>query len=190
MSIQTRIGMPLDEFIRRGDEAPFELIDGEIVPKMPNVFEHSLLIKRIFLAFLPFEAQGLGEVFSETTYALMEGPDWVKGSRIPDVMWLSADKVTQFLHSIPNARKRPLSIVPDIVVEVVSATDKPADLQARIARYQHDGVPLLWVITPETREIAVYAHTSDQPIHLSGDTMLSGGSILAGFKLSLQAVFA
>jgi len=190
MSIQTRIGMPLDEFIRRGDEAPFELIDGEIVPKMPTVSGHSRLVKRMFLAFLPFEQQGLGEVLSETTYILLERPDWVKGSRIPDVMWVSADKLAQFWQTIPDADKKPYVLVPDIVLEVVSATDKPADLQARIARYRGDGVPLLWVITPETREIAVYVHTSDQPIHLSGDAMLSGGSILAGFTLSLQAVFA
>ena len=63
MSVQTRIGMPLDEFIRRYDEAPFELIDGEIIPKMPTVSGHNQLAKRFFIALLPFEQQRLGEVF-------------------------------------------------------------------------------------------------------------------------------
>ena len=37
MAVQTEIGMPLDEFIRQYDEAPFELVNGERIPLMPPV---------------------------------------------------------------------------------------------------------------------------------------------------------
>ncbi len=32
MDVQTRVGMPMDEFIREYDKAPFELVRGRIIP--------------------------------------------------------------------------------------------------------------------------------------------------------------
>jgi len=67
--------MAMEEFIRRCDqEGPFELIDGEIVPKMPNVSIHTRTSKRMFLALAPFEQQRLGEVFQEATFVLTSDP--------------------------------------------------------------------------------------------------------------------
>ncbi|MCK6581101.1 MAG: hypothetical protein L6Q98_23675, partial [Anaerolineae bacterium] len=42
--------LTLDEFIRRFDEeGPFEILEGEIAPKMPNVARHTLTMhKRLF----------------------------------------------------------------------------------------------------------------------------------------------
>src|SRR5215813_7620292 len=107
MSVQTQIGMPLDEFIQRYDEAPFELIDGEIVPKMPTISRHNQLAKRFFVVLLPFEQQGLGEVFQEATYVLLDSPQWVKNSRITDVMFVSTAKLEQFRREIPDAANKP-----------------------------------------------------------------------------------
>lgn len=57
-------GMTMEEFIRRSDqEGPFELIDGEIKPKMPNVFGHGKLANHLaFLinVFTVFKKNGRG----------------------------------------------------------------------------------------------------------------------------------
>ena len=189
MRIQDRIGMPLDEFIRRYDDAPFELIDGEIVPKMPTVSGHNKIAKRVFMAFLPFEQQGLGEVFQEAAYIHTERPDWVSGSRIPDVMWVAAAKLAEFRETVPDADRRPFIFVPDIVVEVVSTANTPADIQRGVATYLRHGVSLIWVIYPETRQVAVYRHDSQQLALLSGDDALDASSVLPGFTLALKDIF-
>ncbi|MEO8396851.1 MAG: Uma2 family endonuclease [Chloroflexota bacterium] len=152
MSIQTQIGMPIDEFIRRYDEAPFELIDGEVIPKMPTVSGHNRLSKRFFVALLPFEQQGFGEVFQEATYVLADSSQWVKNSRIPDVMFVSAAKLEQFKRDIPDAENKPYILVPDIVIDIVSPTDQYSEISRRVKRYLSDGVPLILIVDPETRE--------------------------------------
>lgn len=190
MRIQDRIGMPLDEFIQRYDDAPFELIDGEIVPKMPTVSGHSKIIKRVYRAFLPFEDEGLGEVFQETTYIDMERPDWVRGSRIPDVMWVSAAKLAEFRNGVPDADRRPYILIPDIAVEVVSNANTPTDIQKGVAVYLSHGVSLIWVIYPETRQVVVYQHDKLPISLLSGNAVLDAGNVLPGFTLHLESVFA
>ncbi len=190
MSVQTRIGMPLDEFIRRYDEAPFELIDGEIIPKMPTVSRHNRLSKRFFIALLPFEQQGLGEVFQEATYVLIDSSQWVKNSRIPDVMFVSAEKIAQFKSDIPDGENKPFILVPDLVIDIVSPTDQYSEISRRVKRYLSDGVRLILIADPETREVAVHRLGSDEQTNLSGDAVLDGGDVLPGFRLSLHDLFA
>ncbi|MBI1257094.1 MAG: hypothetical protein GC204_06460 [Chloroflexi bacterium] len=189
MSVQTQIGMPLDEFIRRYDEAPFELIDGEVIPKMPTVSGHNRLSKRFFIALLPFEQQGIGEVFQEATYVLADSPQWVKNSRIPDVMFVSAEKITQFKQEIPDAENKPYILIPDIVIEIVSPTDQYSEINRRVKRYLSDGVRLILIVDPEIREIAVHRLGSEQQTNLSGDAVLDGSDVLPGFQLSLTDIF-
>jgi len=43
MTTQEKIGMPLDEFLELGNENPFEIINGERIPKLPNLAGHSYL---------------------------------------------------------------------------------------------------------------------------------------------------
>ena len=52
MTVQTRVGMPMDEFIRQFDQAPFELIDGERMLIVPPVVLHVLILKVIYAALL------------------------------------------------------------------------------------------------------------------------------------------
>src|SRR5690348_3455211 len=106
----------MDDFIQRYDQdGPFELIDGEIVPKMPSVSTHTRTAKRIFLALLPFEQKGLGEVFQEATFILTDNPQWVRGSRIPDVMFVTQERLKRFEEKTPGAENKPFILVPEVV---------------------------------------------------------------------------
>lgn len=182
--------LTMDEFIRRYDqEGPFELIDGEIVPKMPNISIHAKTIKRTFLALLPYEQRGLGEVFQETTFVLTDNPEWVKGSRIPDVMFVSKARVTAFENEIPDADSKPYIFVPDLVVEVVSPTDTYSEINEKVKRYLRDGVRMVLVVDPQTREIALHTLGSSQHTILSDDDVLRAEDILPGFALKVSELF-
>ncbi len=182
--------MTLAEFIRRYEqEGPFEILDGEVVPKMPTVSGHAEIIKRFFVALLKYEQQGLGEVFTETTFLLSDVPNWVNGSRIPDVMYVTAEKMAHYRSEIPDYRSKPFILIPDLVIEVISPTDNYTDINRRVARYLSDGVRLVWVVDPQLQTIVVYVQGSNQQTTLSGEMLLTGGAVLPDFSVNMREVF-
>lgn len=188
----TRIDlMHMDEFIHRYDQdGPFELIDGELIPKMPSISEHNQTAKRIFLAFLPYEQQGLGEVFQEATFVLTDNPDWVRGSRIPGVMFVSAKKLARFKQTVPDYQNKPYILIPDIAVEVVAPTDQYSVILQKVKRYLKDGVSIVLVVDPQLREIIVHRLGSQQQITLNGnDDILTLEPVLPGFAVKLWQIF-
>jgi Uma2 family endonuclease len=192
--VETRVGMPLDEFLEESSRQRFELLNGEKVLQMPTGFEHSELMMKLYDALRDFlNSNPLGRAYIETTFILIL-PDrteanWVKGSRIPDVMFLSNAKREQFINSPLNVSGRPLAVVPDLTVEIISPTDKYSEVTDKALLYIQDGVRLVWVIDLEHKRIAVF--TPDGVTnYVSGDTILSGGDVLPGFEIKLAELFA
>ena len=189
---KTRIGMPLDEFIRLYDEAPFELIDGERIPLMPGVAGHSKALHALLFAiYLYISTKLMGEVLVETTFILPERYDanWVEGFRTPDLMYFAGDRLSAYRDTTPDWRERPYPLVPDLVAEIVSPNDKVSEMDAKIDKYLADGVRLIWVIDPQRHKAVVYAPDLEQPIHLAGDQRLDGGDMISGFHVPLSTLF-
>lgn len=183
--------MSMDEFLERSaQQGAFEFIDGEVVPKMPTVSLHGKMCKRLFLALLPFEQQGLGQVFQETTYVLTDTPDWVTGSRIPDVMFVSNPKLKAFEQSVPDADRKPYILVPDLVIEVVSPNDKYSDIDEKVTRYLEDGVRLVLVVDPQRQKVAVREAGKPTQLNLTEADTLTGGDVLPGFSIPVAQLFA
>jgi Uma2 family endonuclease len=120
----TRAGMPMDEFIRRYEtEGPFELIEGELVGMSPTIFGHGRIAKRLLMAISAHASPGnLGEAFMEMPFVVTDpdSPAWVKGSRVPDVAYFQNDRLKAYEAAHPDSEEKPLALVPDLVVEVVS----------------------------------------------------------------------
>jgi Uma2 family endonuclease len=190
MTTTTRIGMPLNEFIELGNQQPFELINGERIPKLPNIYGHSEAVRLLFRLLDAYAlALQAGDAYSETTFILPDTYDssWVSGSRIPDLMFYVDDRVAKYKERTPDYRERPLALVPDLVIEVVSPNDKVVELDAKIDLYLSDGVRLIWVFNPQSRKVTIHAPDLENPIVLK-DT-LDGGDVLPGFTLDIQKFF-
>ncbi len=185
--IQTRMGMPLERFLEQSERTPFELIQGERKDRLPNIFIHNEII-RLLDAFIV--SRQLGEVYSEMTFVQPDADDtnWIVGSRIPDLMVYVGNRIADYKARTPNYRERPLALVPDFVIEIVSPSDKVIDLDEKIDAYLSDGVRLIWVINPQRRKATVYSPDTEQPLHLSGDALLDGDDVLPGFRVSLAEV--
>jgi Uma2 family endonuclease len=183
--------MTLDEFIRRYDqEGPFEIIDGEVIPKIPNVAIHIETAKKLYSRLLLCEQQGLGEVFNEAPFVLTDRPNWVKGSRVPDIMFFSAGRLTQYRTETENWQRKPYILVPDLIIEVVSPNDSYSDIGRRIVHYFDDGVRMVWVVDPQLKQVIVHVWDSDQQTKLRSDATLTGGDVLPGFQLKLSDLFS
>jgi Uma2 family endonuclease len=87
----------------------------------------------------------------------------------------------------PRSNKVP-SIVPDLAVEVLSASNTKAEMSRKRDEYFRAGVKLVWEIDPETRSANVFT-SPDLVTPIPVDGTLDGGELLPGFQRSLRAVF-
>ena len=185
-------GMTIDEFIRVYDqEGPFELIDGEQRPMSPPVAGHSSAASTLFLRLgNHVNANGLGKVFLEAVFVLEDVPGWVKGSRVPDLTFYSAERLSAYQTAVPDWKSKPFILVPDLVVEIISPTDRYSDVQDKVELYLHDGVKVIWVLDPQRSRITIYSQNSKQQITLSAEDSLDGGDIIPGFSIPVADIFA
>ena len=177
MSVQIGV-MSIEEFVRLYDqEGPFELIDGERIKLSPSIAVHVVVIRTVFRLLDAFCAKHkLGEVFSETTFAIRSDSGWVEGSRVPDVSFYTTQRWADYISTMPDWLNKPLLLVPDLAVEIVSPGDQYSEIQQKVERYLDDGVRLIWVIDPRRKTIAVYA--GDHYVSLTGDDLLDGDDVL------------
>ncbi|MFQ3659648.1 MAG: Uma2 family endonuclease [Anaerolineae bacterium] len=185
-----KVGMPFEEFMRLQEEQPFELLLGERVDKMPNVWIHSWMIRVMFRALDRFVIEHqLGEVFQETTYAeIVDQSAWIKGARIPDVMFFSAGRLGKYLSEIQRAHDLPFGIAPDLTVEVLSPSEKAVDINRKVKVDQGLGVRLIWIADPFQKTVTEYA-LSGAIKQLGLEDALEGADVLPGFKLPLAELF-
>jgi Uma2 family endonuclease len=160
----------------------WELIDGELVRREPVGGRHGALQARVARRIGTFvEADRLGEVFgSDTIYVFPGAPE--RGLR-PDASFVRADRLPQGAEF-----DKPLTVTPDLVVEVVSPNDRPGTIDEKLETYQRAGVPLIWVFWPRRRTISVYA--AGQPVReLTEGDELDGGEVLPGFRVAVADLF-
>ncbi|MBN8633953.1 MAG: Uma2 family endonuclease [Anaerolineae bacterium] len=181
--------MTIDEFIEAFDKQPFEIINGEKRIVSPNVAGHVMFAANIMWALLSFvKPQRLGEVYTEAPFVLMDARQWVKGSRIPDVMYVSAENLARFMTSVNDPKHKPFVLVPEIVVEIISPTDKYTEVSEKVDAYLNDGVLLVWVADLRTKTIKV--HQPDKlPFTLRGEDKLTGGEVIPGFEVIVSSLF-
>jgi Uma2 family endonuclease len=104
--------------------------------------------------------------------------------RIPDVSFISWERMPGRM--VPRAAIPHLG--PDLAVEILSASNTPAEMARKVAEYFDAGARLVWIIDPETRTATVYAPPQQSTIVTEDDT-LDGGDVLPGFAAPLRALF-
>src|SRR5580704_3212871 len=118
-----------------------ELIDGILVRK-PMGFEESILAAFIIHQLMSYlEKYDLGIVSGEAGFLELEP----KQIRAPDVAFFAWER-------LPNGRvpkKRIPSLVPDLAVEVLSASNTPREMERKRQELFAKGTRLIWVVDPQ-----------------------------------------
>ncbi len=172
--------LTLDEFHtllqQRGHDRFIELIDGEIVEKMPND-EHGYLIGELTRLLGNFLRENrLGRVSVEVRMNL---PDTMAGnSRLPDLAVLLGKR---------PVRATALDEAPDIAIEVQSPGDARSALIAKAEFYLASGVKEVWLVYPKFRFIEIV--TTEQVSHFSLEDTLTSEALLPGFRLNVSDFF-
>jgi Uma2 family endonuclease len=159
----------------------YELIDGELT-EMPEMGSRANRVTgKAFGALLDWERetrQGV-VVAHETAYACW--PDRPKHFRKPDISFICCDPET-FEFPVGS-----LSVVPDLIIEVLSPTNTDGDIEDRVDDFFAAGTRLAWIIDPELRYAMIQRpDDSIQKIRESGS--LTGEDVLPGFTLPLAAI--
>jgi len=76
--------------------------------------------------------------------------------------------------------------VPDFVIELVSYSDYPKNLDAKMKEWIDNGCRLGWLIDPFTETVAIYTPDRKAQIVKGFDESVDGGEVLPGFVLQLK----
>src|SRR5215208_6406236 len=166
----------IDEFERTALDGRWELIDGEPVEMTPSADESSSIGATIlgFLAQYVRESR-LGRLYgADGGFVLFPDRATV---RVSDAAFVRADRAPQ-----GEARKSFPRLAPDLVVEVLSPSDRASEVVAKLEMYQEAGVPLIWLVDPDNETVTIIAAGQPTRVLKQGDT-LDGGDVLPGFTV-------
>jgi hypothetical protein len=176
--------MPLEQFMREYDAAPFEWIDGEKRLLVPNVSGQGEVAKRVYGSLLMRElSDGHIVVQFELFYVMEYRSDWVTGSRVPDLMVYGADRMRAYKANTPDWEGKPFIVVPDLVIEVRSVHDVQDEVEDKIDLYLAHGVRCIWLIDPRQRRVYVYTLGSNMILRLNAGDALENAHVLSGFSV-------
>jgi Uma2 family endonuclease len=157
----------------------FELINGEIVEKLPTE-EHSLVVGNFYIALRLFvEPRDLGRVAFEVRRRM---PDDKRNARLPDAKFTSKERL------LPVVKKGAVPQMPDLAIEVKSPSDSLIELREKAIFYLKNSTRLVWLALPDKQQIE--AHTADNAVKTLGiDDTLDGGDVLPGFSVAVKDIF-
>jgi Uma2 family endonuclease len=157
--------MTIEEFAEIDEPERFDLIRGELVCMPPASVRHGIVGSRIATALGVFALQrDLGEApISSTGYILRADLPVVL---CPDASFVRVERLP--IDDLPEGF---FEQHPDIAVEVVSSSDRMADVSAKVDEYLLAGTPLVWVVEPHGRAVTVYR--PDGPIQVLREAMRS-----------------
>ena len=177
-----------DRFIALVDSPEYadrivELVEGEIVEMSKPSGLHGQITMRLGAKLFYYaEENGLGIVTAaETGFILERNPDGRDTVRALDIAFLSSASVPAVL---PDQL---MDVAPDLAVEVVSPSNKVADMHRKIRQLLAAGTALVWIVHPETRTVEV--HTQSGATTFEVDDTLSGGDVLPGFEIPVREIF-
>jgi Uma2 family endonuclease len=177
-----RTQLTAEEALEWAGDGRWELVRGEVQEMPPAGWEHGVRSASLgHYLWTHARQHDLGQVLTnDPGFLIARNPDTI---RAPDIAFIPKSKVPETLP------KGWITVVPDLVVEVISPNDRWSKVQDKIADWLRFGVRLVWVVDPELRTISVYR--PDQPLRvLTEQDTLEGEEIVPGFSLPVREVFA
>lgn len=158
----------------------FELINGEIVEKMPTE-EHGVTTSNlIILIGSHVKRLKLGRMTNETRYRAKED---TRNDRLPDIAFTRAERLQ------PIVTRGAAFTLPDLCIEVQSPDDTPKKMRDKAAYYLANGAQQVWLVYPKKQMVEVLYPDGEFDIYTI-DTTIPGGDLLPDFALPVRDIFA
>ncbi len=106
------------------------------------------------------------------------------GRRAPDVAWASAERAAQ----MSPTRRGPGQVVPELIVEIRSPSDRLPPLQEKMEMWITRGARLAWLIDPDHTTAHIY-RPGRPPEVLIKPQSLSGEQVAPGLTVDLTRIW-
>ncbi len=178
-----RTMMTADELLAMPEDGHrYELVDGELVRMAPADMDSSRT-GGLFVTYLNNHVipQRLGAVFpADAGIRLASDPETVLS---PDAAFIRSDRLPA-----KAERKGFWHVAPDLVVEVVSPSDRRNEVLAKVDRYLGFGVAMVVVVWPPTRTLTIHRPGRDVETLTERDEF-DGGAAVPGFRMPVADLF-
>jgi Uma2 family endonuclease len=182
--VQTQLltGDDLLEIVAQNPDKRYELIEGELIEMPPPGLEHAQVENQAaFLLTSHNKKVKLGRVLTGEAGFYTHGHDHqVRGV---DVAFIS---YSRWPADQPNPGYG--RFAPELVIEVVSPSDRADKIEEKVQEWLDFGVLLVWVIYPQTQRIHVFRH-GQQPMIMRADEVVSGEDAFPGFSAFVHEFF-
>ena len=162
------------------EDKRYELDEGELIEMSRPAYDHNRVLRKLLVRLDSFlEATKLGEAqVSENLYALAPTT-----RRAPDVAVILGDRHRELRGS------KVISIIPEIVAEILSPSETPRMIHRKLKQYFEAGVKEVWLIDTDDKEIEIWTGPTLPAHALTGNAVLES-PLLPGFALPLEELFA
>jgi Uma2 family endonuclease len=157
-----------------------ELVEGTLVEKGMGFQESSLAVWLGHLLFVEIGERDLGIVSGESGMMRL-GSGLV---RAPDLSFTSWSK-------FPDGERStgPIAdLLPDLAIEVLSASNTRGEIRRKIGEYFHAGTELVWIVDLVRRVVVVHTAPEASTTLTEADT-LDGANVLPGVRIPVSRVF-
>jgi len=160
-----------------------ELVDGELVISPKNNFFHGRICIRLSTALERHATERrLGAVLDSNTGFWM----FNRNCRAPDISFVTKERMLN-LGFKPSSRKF-FPGAPDLAVEILSASNTRADIDARLKDFFSSGARIAWIINPDDECVEICHSPADRRLTGTGGS-LDGEQLLPGFKFPIADLF-
>jgi Uma2 family endonuclease len=122
----------------------YEVIEGELYEKPAPSWDHAVTIMNLILMLAPVVQALGGRVLTAPLDVFFEGADPVQ----PDIVVLLPE-------SAASGAGRGVEGAPDLLIEVLSPSNRGHDVLTKRALYARAGVREHWIVDPESRVVEV-----------------------------------
>lgn len=145
--VTTRL-LTAEDLYQLGPDAPYELIEGELVEVSPQGRVHGRAVSNLAF-FLTSEIRSgvQGELLTgDIGFILSRSPDTVLA---PDISFVRADRLI-------DEGDGYLELAPDLAIEVLSPSNTAREIERKTAIYLGAGTSEVWVVRPKQRDVTVH----------------------------------
>ena len=155
-----------------------ELQEGNILIMGPSDIESSEIgAEFIYLLKLWTNPRKLGRIFDSSGGFIMPNTDL----RAPDVSFVSAQRLKRTVRDFGN-------LVPDLVVEIKSKTDRVAKLEDKLKLFLELGAKVAILINPDELTVAVYRPDGKITL-LTKDDKLTVTELFPGWEIAISELW-
>jgi Uma2 family endonuclease len=179
---RTTSKLSLQEFLSLPESNQrYELVEGQLKPKMSPKYKHSTLQLRLLIALNQWcDQQQHGRVRPEWGVVLQRrGVDWVP---VPDLTYVSSERLPQEWEE-----DEPCPVAPELVIEIISPGQTFGSMTEKATDYLLAGVNQVWVVDTLAQSVTVF-ECDRLPQTIWSDGSISS-SLLPGLELSVSSLF-